>query len=183
MRCSMKRLPCLWDGRGGPARRRCVLAGQLRIARIQIWIVQMTFQHALLEAVGHGHVRDATIKGEHAPMRTEPVATLHVLGRPGKEQLAEAKSRDEHISFADLSRLEIHPLDRVASVIDLYAFARLELTRRDSRFPVLRELAVKLLPEIGVSRQMLGFLLPDKLQRMPQPEIVDDRWPLKLQHP
>src|ERR1700740_2510626 len=62
-------------------------------------------------------------------------------------------------------------------------FPRLELARRDSRFPVLRELAVKLLPEIGVSRQVLSFLLPDKLQRMPQPELVDDRWPIKLQHP
>ena len=39
-------------------------------------------------------------------------------------------------------------------------FPRLELTRRDSCFPVLRELAVKLLPEIGVSRQMLGFSPP-----------------------
>jgi hypothetical protein len=37
--------------------------------------------------------------------------------------LAEAKSCDEHIGFADLSRLEIHPLDRVAGVIDLYALA------------------------------------------------------------
>jgi hypothetical protein len=47
------------------------LAGQLRVTRIQIGIVQMTLEHALLEAVGHGHVRDAAIEGEHAPMRTE----------------------------------------------------------------------------------------------------------------
>src|SRR6516162_7662625 len=30
---------------------------------------------------------------------------------------------------------------------------------------------------------MLGLLLPDELERVPQHELVDDRWPLKLQHP
>jgi hypothetical protein len=64
---------------------------ELRVAGVQIRIVQVTLEHALLQAVRHGHVRDAAVEGEHAPMTAEPVAALHVLGRPGEQQLAEAE--------------------------------------------------------------------------------------------
>ncbi len=62
-------------------------------------------------------------------------------------------------------------------------FAGREVPRRDARHPVLRELAVELLPEVRVRGQVLGLFLPQKLQRMPQPQIVDDRRPVQLQHP
>ena len=116
-------------------------------------------------------------------MAAEPVAALHVLGRPGEQQLAEAKSRDEHLGFADLAGLELDPLDRIAGVIDLHAFAGLELARRDGRLAVLRELAIKLFPEVRVGDEVLRPLLPEELQREAEPEIVDDRRPIELRHP
>ena len=116
-------------------------------------------------------------------MTAQPVAALHVLGRPGKQQLAEAQAGDKDPGFADLAGLELDPLDRIAGVIDFDALAGRELARRDRRLPVLRELAVKLLPEVRVRGQVLGLLLPQELQRMPQPQIVDDRRPVQLRHP
>jgi hypothetical protein len=108
----------------------------------------MTLEHALLQTIGYGHVRDAAIEGEHAPMGTEPVAALHILCRPGKQQLTEAKTCNKDVGFADLARLQVDPVDGVTGVVDFYALARLKFSRRDRRFPVLRKLAVKLLPEI-----------------------------------
>src|ERR1700675_4546184 len=52
----------------------------------------------------------------------------------------------------------------------------------DARLPVLRELAVELLPKIGVRRQVLGPLLPQELQWVAEPKIVDQRRPADLQH-
>src|SRR5258706_243386 len=58
-----------------------------------------------------------------------------------------------------------------------------ELPSGDARLAVLRELAVNLLPKIRVGRQVLGPLLPQELQRVAEPEIVDERRPIDLKHP
>jgi hypothetical protein len=63
----------------------------------------MTFQNALLQTVWNDHVRDAAVESENAPMATEPVATLGVLGRPREQQLAEAEASNEYVRLADLS--------------------------------------------------------------------------------
>jgi hypothetical protein len=96
---------------------------------------------------------------------------------------AEAQTRDKDVGFADLTGLEFDPIERVAGVVDFHALAGLELARRHRCLAVLRELAVKLLPEVRVSRQVLSFLLPQELQRMPESQIVDDLRPVDLQHP
>jgi hypothetical protein len=54
---------------------------------------------------------------------TEPVTAFHVLCRPGKQQLAKAKSCDEHVGFVDFAGLDLVPLDRIAGVIDFDPFA------------------------------------------------------------
>jgi hypothetical protein len=54
-------------------------------------------------------------------MTAKPVAALHVLGRPGKEQLAEAQARDKDPGFADLPAFKLDPFDRLAGVVDLDA--------------------------------------------------------------
>ena len=111
----------------------------------------MALDHTLFEAVRYGYVRHAAVVGEHASVRGQPVAALHVLGRPGIQQLAEAQAGDKDPGFTDLARLELHPFDRIPGVIDLDALAGLELTRRDAGFAVLRELAVELFPEVAVA--------------------------------
>ena len=58
---------------------------------------------------------------------------LHVLGRPGEQQLTEAETGYEHPGLADLPALDLDPLDRIAGVVDLHAFARCELARGDGR--------------------------------------------------
>jgi hypothetical protein len=78
--------------------------------------------------------------------------------------VTEAQSRDKHVGLADLTGLQLQPLDRIAGVINFYALTGLELSRGNRGLSVLRELAVKLFPEVGVGRQMLGLLLPDELQ-------------------
>jgi hypothetical protein len=83
----------------------------------------MTLEHALLQTIRYGHVRDAAVEGEHAPMGTEPVAALHILCRPGKEQLTETKTCNKDVGFADLARLEFDPVDGVTGVVDFYALA------------------------------------------------------------
>ena len=105
----------------------------------------MALEHALLQAVGHEHVCDAGVEGEHASVTAEPVAALHVLGRPRIQQLTEAEHGDEHPRAMDFAGLEVKPLDRIAGVIDFHSFAGGELASRDARLPVLRELAVELL--------------------------------------
>src|SRR5882757_1896072 len=116
-------------------------------------------------------------------MTAEPVAALHVLGPARVQQLTEAEHGDKHPRVVDLAGLEVKPLDRVSGVIDFYAFAGGELPNGDACLAVLRELTVKLLPKIRVGRQMLGPLLPQELQRVAEPEIVDERRPIDLKHP
>lgn len=159
------------------------LAGQLRVTGVQIRIVQMTLRHTLLQTVRHRHVWDATVKNKHTSVRTEPVAALHVLGGPGKQQVTEAKARYEHVGFTDLPGLRLDPLECVAGVIDFRAFTWCELAHGDCGLPILWELAVELFPEVAVGRQVLGFLLPDELQWMSEPQIVNDGRPVQLQHP
>jgi hypothetical protein len=43
--------------------------------------------------------------------------------------MAKAQARDEHPGFADLTRLDLDPLDRIAGVIDLDALAGREYSR------------------------------------------------------
>src|SRR5256886_3642452 len=57
------------------------------------------------------------------------------------------QSRDEDPGFADLPALDLDPLDRLASVVDLHAFAGRELPHGDGRFAVLLELALQLSPK------------------------------------
>src|SRR3569833_413927 len=116
-------------------------------------------------------------------MGTEPVAALHVLRCPGKQQLTEAQISNKHIRLADLTGLQLDPLERIAGIIHFHALARIKLARGDAGLTVLWELTVELFPKVGVRRQVLGSLLPDELQWVPQPQIVNDGWPLQLQHP
>ena len=159
------------------------LRGHIGIARVQIGIVQVTLEHALLQAVGHGHVRHAAVEAVHAPMAAEPVAALHVIAGPGEQQLAEAEAGDKDPGLADLAALQLDPFDRIAGIVDLDTLAGLELAGRDRGFTQLRELAIKPFPEVAVGRQPLGFLLPQELQRVTQAQIVDDRRPVELRHP
>ena len=169
----------------GPRRHhsRCVLARQLRIPGVQIRIIQVTLEHALLEAIRHRHMRYTSVEGIHTSMAAQPIAALHILGRPGKQQLTEAKAGDKDIGLADLTGFYLDPLERVAGIIHFHALARNKLACRHRGLPVLRELAVELLPEVRVGRQVLGFFFPQELQRMTQSQIVNDRWPVQLQHP
>src|SRR5712671_94178 len=98
-------------------------------------------------------MRDTGVEGEHAPMTAEPVAALHVLGRARVQQLTEAEHGDEHPRVMDLAGLEVKPLDRITRVIDFHPFPGSELACGDARLPVLRKLAVELLPKIRVGRQ------------------------------
>jgi hypothetical protein len=159
------------------------LRGKIRITGVQVRIVKMALEHPLLQAIGYRDVGHAAVVGVHAPVARQPVAALHVLGRPGEQQLAEAEPGDKDPGLADLAGLELDPLERIAGVVDLDALPGLELARRDRGGPVLRELAVELLPEVGVRDQVLGLLLPQELERMAQAEIVDDRRPVELPHP
>jgi hypothetical protein len=122
-----------------------VIGGQLRVAGVQVRIVQMTLEHALLQAVRHRHMRYATVVGVHAPMAAKPVAALHVLGGPGEQQLTEAKAGDKDPCLSDLAGSDVDPLDRIAGVIHFHALAGFELARRNGGFAVLRELAIELL--------------------------------------
>ena len=98
--------------------------GQVRVVFVQIGIVQMAFDDASLQAIGNSHVRHAAVLLIHPPVTAEPVAAFHVLRRPGEEQLAKAKPRDEHVGFVDLAGLDLVPLDRIAGVIDFHPFRR-----------------------------------------------------------
>ncbi|MGA2397147.1 MAG: hypothetical protein ABSG30_03655 [Steroidobacteraceae bacterium] len=116
-------------------------------------------------------------------MSAEPVAAFHILRRPGKEQLAKAQARDEHVGLMDLAGLDLIPLDRIAGVIDFDPFCGLELAGGDRRLAVLRELAVKLLPEVRVRDERFRSFLPDKFHRVAEAEFMDDHWPFELRHP
>src|SRR5713226_10734249 len=120
----------------------------------------MAFDDAGLQAVGNRDVTDATIIFKHPPVTAEPVAAFHILRRPGEEQLAEAKPGDEHVGFVDLAGLDLVPLDRTAGIIDFHPFPGLKFSGRDRRLAVLRELPIKLFPEIRVSDERLRALLP-----------------------
>src|SRR6185437_11332518 len=128
-------------------------------------------------------MRDATVEAEHAPVAAEPVATLHVIGRPSEQQLTEAQTRHKYVGFVDLSALQVDPLERVAGVVNFYPLAGSKIARRDRGLSILRELAIELFPEVAVSRQVLSLLFPDELQRMPQSQVVDNGRPVQLQHP
>ena len=124
------------------------LTGQLRVAGVQVWIIQVAFEHTLFQTIRYGHMRDAAVKGEHSPVGAEPIAAFHVLSRPGEQQLTEAQARYKHIGFADLAGLHLDPLERIAGVVHFHALAGIKLARRDGGLPVLRELPVKLFPEV-----------------------------------
>src|ERR1700730_7994453 len=108
----------------------------------------MAFDDAGLHTIGNSDVRYTAVPLIHPPVTAKPVTAFHILGRPGKEQLAKAQAGHEHIGLVDLAGLDLVPLDRVAGVIDFNALPGLELARGDGRLAVLRELAIKLLPEV-----------------------------------
>ena len=87
----------------------------------------------------------AAAVSKDAAMRTEPVAALHVLGRPGKEQLTEPQTGDEHIGLTDLTARELNPFERVAGVVHFHALAWREFARRDVRLAILRKFAVDIM--------------------------------------
>ncbi len=97
--------------------------------------------------------------------------------------MAAAEGRDEHPGLMDLAAAHVDPLERVAGVVELDALPGGEVARRHGRLLELGELAVELLPEVGVRRQRLGPLLPDELERVAEPELVQHRRPLDLRHP
>jgi hypothetical protein len=99
------------------------MRGQVRVVFVQIGIVQMAFDDAGFQAVGHSDVAGTTIIRKHPPMTAEPVTAFHVLRGPRKQQLTEAEPGDEHVGFMDLTGLDLVPLDRIAGIIDFNAFA------------------------------------------------------------
>ena len=125
----------------------------------------------------------ATIILKHPPVTAEPIAAFHILRRPGEEQLAEAKPGDEHVGLVDLPGLDLVPLDRIAGIVNFDPFRGLEFPGGDGRLAVLRELPIKLFPEIRVGDERLGALLLDKFHRVAEPELVDDQRPFELRHP
>ena len=141
----------------------------------------MALEHALFQAVRHRHMWYAAVVNKHASMRAEPVAALHVLGGPSEQQLTEAEAGDEDIRLVDLARLQIHPLDRIAGVIHFHAFAGLELARRDSRLPVLRELAIKLFLLYFYGEEALSTgifylqVVPDIAENIPLNHLSNER--------
>lgn len=157
--------------------------GHVRVVFVQIRIVQVTLDDSLPQTIGHRDVSHAVVIGVHASMAGDPVATLHVLRRPGKQQLTEAQAGHEHVGFVDLAALDLVPLDGIAGVVHFDALTGLERPSGDARLAVLRKLAIELFPEIRVRRQRLRFFFPNEFQRMTEPQIVDDHRPLKLRHP
>lgn len=155
----------------------------LRVAGVDIRVVDVTLEHALLQTVRHRHRRHPTVVLVHPPVTGEPVRALHVRCCPGKGELTEAQPRDKHPGRMDLTGFDINPLDRVSRPVNFHPFSRGEIPRRHTRLTVLRELAVELLPEVRVGRQRLGLLLPDQLHRVSHPEVLDHLRPLQLQHP
>src|ERR1035438_1746804 len=125
----------------------------------------------------------ATVIFIHPAVTAEPVTAFHILRRPAEEAVAKAKPRDEHVGFVDLAGFDFVPLDRIAGVIDFHPFRGLELARCDGRLAVLRELAIKLLPEVRICDERFRALLPDELHGEAEPEFVDDYRPLELRHP
>jgi hypothetical protein len=78
---------CLIAGPPHACRNNCrgKMCGQVRVVFVQIGIVQMAFDDAGLQAVGHSDVTDTTIIRKHPPMTAEPVTAFHVLRCPGKQ--------------------------------------------------------------------------------------------------
>jgi hypothetical protein len=83
----------------------------------------------------------------------------------------------------DLPGLDLVPLDWIAGIIDFHPFAGLKFAGRDRRLAVLRELPIKLFPEVGIGDERLRTLLPDKFHRVAEAELVDDHRPFELRHP
>lgn len=72
-------------------------------------------------------------------MGAEPVATLHVLGSPREQQLAEAETRDEDIRLADLAGGKLDPFDRITRIINFDALAGGELSCGDIGLELMSE--------------------------------------------
>src|SRR5271166_1577319 len=61
------------------------MRGHVRVVFVQVGIVQVTLDDTLPQTIGHSHVGYAAVEGEHASVAGDPVATLHVLRRPGEQ--------------------------------------------------------------------------------------------------
>jgi hypothetical protein len=129
-------------------------------------------------------MRNASVEGEHAPVAGEPVTALHILGRPGEQQLAEAQARHKHIGFVDLSALQVDPLECIAGIINFHPLAGSKIARRDRSLSILRELAIELFPEVMAWTPLLSTgivcakveMLRDSTGRSVQDEHYDDRY-------
>src|SRR6185437_2810193 len=124
----------------------------------------MALEYALLQTVRYRYMGHATVKTKHPSVRGEPVAALHVFGRPRKQQLAEAQTRDKHVGLVDLAGLQVDPFEWITGVINFHPFCGIKLSSRDRGMSILREFTIELLPKVGIGRQMLGLFLPDEFQ-------------------
>lgn len=172
----------------GPPRPRrhdggAVRGRQLRVGGIQIGIVDMALQHALLEAVGCGHRRHSAKGLVHPAVRGEPVAALHILTGPGEEELAVAEGANKNDGAPNLAGLEIDPFDLISGVVNFGPLPRGKLAESHRGLPVLGELAVELFPEVRVGREAVGPLIGDKLHGMAVAEVPDHGGPINARHP
>jgi hypothetical protein len=125
---------------------RVVMRGKLRVPTVEIWIVEVALEDALLEAVRDSDVCDTTVELKHSAMTAQPISAARFLDCPGEQQLAEAQTCNKHVCLVSLAGGHLDPLERVAGVIDLDTLAGFEIARGDRGLPVLREPAVPSLP-------------------------------------
>jgi hypothetical protein len=63
------------------------------------------------------------------------------------------------IGLADLAGGQIDPLDAVAGIINFYLLAWFKVARRDGCVTIVRELAIELLPKVGIGGDDLPGVL------------------------
>src|ERR1700704_6472703 len=132
----------------------------------------MAFDDAGLQTIWNSDVSYAAIVLKHPSVTAEPVTAFHVLRCPSKQELAKPQSRDKHIRLVYLAGLDLVPFDRITSIVNFDPFRGLEFPGGDGRRTVLRELFIKLLPEVGVGDERFRSLVsrPQELPLWPLAE-------------
>src|ERR1700716_3741629 len=143
----------------------------------------MAFDDAGLQTIWNSDVSYAAIVLKHPSVTAEPVTAFHVLRCPSKQEFANPQPRDKHIRLVYLAGLDLVPFDRITSIVNFDPYRGLEFPGGDGRRTGLRELFIKLLPEVGVGDERFRSFLPDEFHRVTEAELVNDYRPFHLRHP
>jgi hypothetical protein len=74
---------------------RTVVRGQLGVSGVEIRVIQMALEDALLEAIRNNYMCHTAVELKHPTVGCKPVAAARILSRPGKQHLAEAKAENK----------------------------------------------------------------------------------------